>query len=118
MLKVFFVAILVSFSAQADLSQSACTKLLKETAKLVAIANDRFSVGEVNTADVASAELEYLEVKFDCRAIFFADYCDQAAATVETLVVVTQELEKTGQAELADVARAQKKQAVVEGLCK
>lgn len=118
MLKSFILVSLVSFAAQADLSQTACTTLLKETERLVSIAKDRFAVGEVNHADVASAELEHLEAQFDCRAILFADYCKKAVPTAQSLVQSLKELEQLGQAETADVVRAQKKEAVVLGLCR
>lgn len=118
MLKTFLLISLFSVAAQANLSQSACKSLLTETARLVQIAQDRFGVGELNRSDVAGAELEHLDAQFDCRAILFGDYCTQAVPTVKTLVETLKELEKLGQVEFADVVRAQKKQVLVDDLCK
>ena len=117
MFLLLITALLGSPEASANYSRSVCQKLVAETNTQLKIAQDRYQVGEVDYTQVARAELDLLEVQFQCRAILFNDYCEKALPVARRRLDGVMENEKVGLGSIAETHAARKELAVLEGLC-
>ncbi|MGZ3711226.1 MAG: hypothetical protein ACXVBE_05690, partial [Bdellovibrionota bacterium] len=112
------LAYMAPVSAFADTNVSTCTELLANAGAVVKQVNDRFNVGEVTRTDVAKAELDQLQVRFECRDILAKDYCDSATKLAALIVAGVKEEAAHGQADTMDLLAAQKQAIQINGLCR
>jgi outer membrane protein TolC len=105
-------------SAHAETSRTTCRELIANSNELVKHVNDRFNVGEVTRTDVALAELDLLEVRFECRDILVQDYCVSATKSATDIYEGTKAEARSGQRTTAEVLAAQKALIRVNGICR
>lgn len=101
----------------ADFARSQCPKIIEKAKEEASIQRQRFAIGEVTMEEVMLAELNELDLRFDCRDITFGDYCQEAIPRSLRLVEATRENERIGQSEIIDVVRAEREHLVRENRC-
>ena len=107
---------LVANSAMAS-SQTICRAQVQAAEHDFARVQDLFNVGEQTRTDLATAELNLLDIQFDCRAILFADYCAKAPALATQILTGIIDEARVGMRTQNDVLQARAKSFAIAGLC-
>lgn len=105
-------------SAQADYSLSTCRQLVANGEKYVEMTKDRFNVGELNRSDVALVELAQLDLRYECRDILAADYCQAAQPLAQSVLDGLRELSRVGQVSTAEILVAENRLIKIQGACR
>lgn len=108
---------MASFSAAAQDSISLCQAKIQTQNLEVKIAQDRFRVGEVTRTDVNFAVLNALNMRFDCRDILFAEYCQDAIPLVDKVAIGVAEEIKYSLRPHGDLHMIRTEQARITAIC-
>lgn len=87
MKKLTLLALLIAVSGSAFADKvTACKTLKNSTTEDMALAKERFRVGEVTISDVKTAELAALNAQLTCGEITINDYCKVAPTTAQEAI--------------------------------
>ena len=119
-MKLLFTALLAlaafSQTSRAE-SLSVCQEMVKGANESTLQAKDRFNVGEVTITEVASAEVNELNVRFECHNILMADYCAAIVPKVAFVYEGVKEEAAVGQRTMLELSAAKLQLTKLKGLC-
>ncbi len=97
---------------------SLCGEMIQAAQVDLEAIQDRFNVGEVTRTDVQQAEADLPDVRFECRDVSFADYCQKVPALYTEIVKGRQQEAQVGSIPLEQARAIRLKALQIKALCK
>lgn len=99
----------------ASVSHGACSWADEES--LATLTLDRANRGEATRTDVALADLNLLEARFQCRDIRIVPFCSKAESLVKVIITGINEEARVGQRSTQDIVNAQATGRRIQKIC-
>ncbi len=117
LLALFVVLSTPSAFAAVKPEPETCETRIEVGTKSLAHTKERFRVGEVSTLEVSTAELDLLDVRFDCNDITKKAYCAAALPAAKNIVEGTIQYLDIGEKTQQDVDEAKVRESLVIEEC-